>query len=229
MHKIFAILLSCLSLSWTTDLHAQEARTPQILAIGDSLLASHAPTGRSIPDVVGAALDTPVTNRALFGARMTYRLPVFGALGWHIARQFRPGPWRWVIVNGGGNDLWFECNCMRCDARMNQLLGPDGSGGDIDRLVQDIRATGARVAYTGYLRSPGRGSPIEHCREVGNELERRIAAMAARDPGVFFIPAADLVPFGVRSFHGFDMIHPSVKGAQAIAERIAALIEKEGL
>jgi len=74
------------------------------------------------------------------------------------------------------------------------------------------------------LRSPGRGSPIEHCRNEGDMLEARIARMSAGDPGVHFVSIADLVPFGDLSFHAADRIHPSAKASAAIAGRVAAII-----
>ena len=48
--------------------------------------------------------------------------------------------------------------------------------------------------------------------------------MAARDAGVTFVSIADLVPDGDSSYFAIDMIHPSVKGSRAIADRIAGVI-----
>ena len=96
--------------------------------------------------------------------------------------------------------------------------------GKIPDLVSRIRASGARVAYIGYLRTPGVTSPVEHCTRDGDALEARLTAMAARDPGVLFLSNRDLVPNGDRSFHDIDRIHPSPKGSAAIAARIAAEI-----
>jgi acyl-CoA thioesterase-1 len=45
--------------------------------------------------------------------------------------------------------------------------------------------------------------------------------------GVHFIAMADLVPHGDGSFHGLDMIHPSIKGSNAIGTRIATYIRKQ--
>ncbi|MEE4187352.1 MAG: SGNH/GDSL hydrolase family protein, partial [Roseobacter sp.] len=90
--------------------------------------------------------------------------------------------------------------------------------------VNSIRATGARVIYVGYLRSPGVGSMIDHCRDEGEDFEARLKAMASTDPGVHFVSLVDLVPYGDRSYHVFDMIHPSQKASRKIAERISAII-----
>ncbi|WP_322867777.1 hypothetical protein U5922_017110 [Aquicoccus sp. G2-2] len=76
----------------------------------------------------------------------------------------------------------------------------------------------------GYLRSPGFSSPIESCKDEGDELESRLAKLAVLDPGVIFHSITDLVPNGDLSFHAADRIHPSLKGSAAIAKRLAEII-----
>ncbi len=66
---------------------AQEAK-PKILAIGDSLLAWHKLTGRSISHIVERELDVSITDRSLSGARMLYKLPLTGSIGFSIPRQY---------------------------------------------------------------------------------------------------------------------------------------------
>ncbi|MFK7743622.1 MAG: SGNH/GDSL hydrolase family protein [Roseobacter sp.] len=192
--------------------------------MGDSMLAWHGGAKNAVSDAVEDLLGEPVVDRSVIGARMFYNLPISGALGMNISKQYRSADWDWVIMNGGGNDLWFGCGCKECDKRMTRMISPDGTSGSVVTLVNDIRKTGARVVYVGYLRSPGVGSMIEHCREEGDEYERRLALMAAADRGVFFVSLADLVPHGDRSYHSFDMIHPSVKASREIGARIAAVI-----
>jgi hypothetical protein len=107
---------------------------------------------------------------------------------------------------------------------MDRLISEDGRKGVIPGFVSKLRQDGAKVLYVGYLRSPGVGSPIEYCRDDGNELESRISQLAGLDAGVHFLSLADLVPNGDRSYHAIDMIHPSVKGSAEIGKRIAAVI-----
>lgn len=192
--------------------------------MGDSMMAAHKITGRAISHTIAKAAGARVVNRSVAGARILYRLPVSGSLGLNIGKQYRTGNWDWIVLNGGGNDLMLGCGCRRCDAKMNRLIAADGSRGEIPSLIRKLRQTGAQVAYVGYLRSPGVGSPIEGCRDEGDELERRIDRFAATDPGVRFISLADLVPHGDRSFHAADMIHPSLKGSREIGLRIARRI-----
>lgn len=199
-------------------------QSARILAMGDSMLAWHGGRRAAVSDNMEAILGEPVIDRSVIGARIFYHLPVSGALGMNISQQYRPGAWEWVVMNGGGNDLWFGCGCSRCDRKMTRMITADGQGGSVPELVRNIRKSGARVIYLGYLRSPGVGSMIDHCRDVGREFEHRLKQMAASDSGIYFLSLADLVPHGDRSYHAFDMIHPSPKATRKIAQRVAAFI-----
>lgn len=218
---LFGLALALAAFS-TTSGHTKEPM--RILVLGDSFMTSHATSSQAVPDQLKKRLGAEVKSRAFTGARFRYNLPLTGALGMNISKQYREGPWDWVVINGGGNDLWLGCGCMRCKQRMNKLISPDGTRGEIPELVAKARRSGARVAYVGYLRSPGMWSPIEHCKAEGDALEARVSVMAQKDGGVTFISLQDLVPSGDRSFHAADMIHPSIKGSKAAAERIAKVL-----
>jgi lysophospholipase L1-like esterase len=220
---LISFLFLCAFLSGCTEAVPRD-NSSRILAMGDSMMAWNAGSKASVSDNVENILGEPVIDRSVAGARVFYHLPVSGALGMNISQQYRPGSWDWVIMNGGGNDLWFGCGCRACDSKMTRMITRDGQQGSVPALVRKIRETDARVIYVGYLRSPGVGSLIEHCRDEGDEFERRLGAMAARDSGVHFVSLVDMVPYGDRSYHQFDMIHPSPKAARSIAERIAAII-----
>lgn len=196
----------------------------RILLMGDSLMAVHRGVDRAVSQMVERDLGEEVVDRSVVGARMIYALPVSGAAGLNIPKQYRPGKWDWVVLNGGGNDLWLGCGCMLCNTKMDRLISEDGRQGVIPGFVSRLRQAGAKVLYVGYLRSPGLGSPIEYCRDEGDELERRIGSLAKLDAGVYFLSLKDLVPYGDRSYHAIDMIHPSLKASAAIAERIATII-----
>ena len=211
---MLALLAGCGELQTSGD-------TARILAMGDSMLAWNGTAHQSVSFAIERELGQPVVDRSVSGAHVLYALPVSGAMGMKISKQYIPGKWDWIVLNGGGNDMWLGCGCVRCDSRINRMISADGKQGAIAEHVAQLRATGAQVVYVGYLRSPGRNSPIEHCRDEGDEFDSRIARMAAADPGVHFISLADLVPYGDRSYHAFDMIHPSAKGSAAIGRRVA--------
>lgn len=223
MIRIVSLLLSFLFLcSCGVSPSGQEG--PRILAMGDSMMAWNSLAGQSIPDAVAKELGAPVVDRSVSGARMIYRLPISGAAGLSIPKQFRGEDWDWVILNGGGNDLLFGCGCVDCDRKMDKLIAEDASSGAFPDLVAKLRQSGARVVILGYLRSPGRNSPIENCRDEGDALDARLAKLAEGDAGVTFVPAAGLVPHGDLSFHALDRIHPSPKASQIIGGLVAEVI-----
>lgn len=196
----------------------------RILVMGDSMIAAHGATGQSVGHAIERDLGEPVTDRAVFGARHLYSLPISGAAGLSIPRQYREGNWDWVVLNGGGNDLLFGCGCGGCARQIDRLISTDGRRGRIPGLVSRLRQGGARVIYVGYMRTPGVRSPVEGCVDEGDEMDRRLAALAALDGGVYFLSLADLVPHGDRSYHGLDLVHPSPKASAEIGARIARLI-----
>lgn len=197
---------------------ADKAEGLRILVIGDSMFASNRLAGASVADVIENELGAEVTDYATVGARYFLGIP--------LRPQYRAGDWDWVVMNGGGNDLLFGCGCGKCTGVLDRLVSGDGRSGIIPAFVAKIRSSGAKVVYSGYLRNPGVQTPIKSCGPAGNELDRRLTLMAGFDPGVTFLPMSDLVPQGDRSYHGIDLIHPSVKGSRGIGKRIAAVIAK---
>lgn len=207
---------------------AESARadSPKILAIGDSLMASHSISGRAIADHVERLSGHKVTDRSVLGARMIYNLPLTGAMGLSIPAQLDRSTWDYVIMTGGGNDLWLGCGCLACDRKLDRLISKDGLKGEIPSLMAKIVNKGGQVIYVGYLRSPGIDTPIEHCKDEGDILEQRIAILASRIKGVHFLSNQDLIPSGDLSYLAVDRIHPSLKASQAIAVRIVELLGK---
>ncbi len=197
----------------------------RILVVGDSMLATHRMSDSAVADALEQTLREPVVDRSTIGARFHYAMPISGSAGLNITKQYVPGEWDWVVVNGGGNDLWFGCGCMICGPKLNRLISEDGTKGTIPGFLSRLRQSGAKVIYVGYLRSPGLASPIEHCRDEGAELERRVSRLSQIDSGLYYLSLQDLVPNGDGSYHAIDMIHPSVKGSTAIGQLLANVIE----
>lgn len=196
----------------------------RILAIGDSLMAWNSVFGSSIPQVIEKELKEPVIDRSVSGARILTRDFNPNKKGFAVPYQYEPGNWDWVVITGGGNDLLFGCGCGRCDKVLNQLISKDGMTGQIPDLFRRIRGDGARVLYSGYLRSPKLLTPIEHCKNDGDELEARIARLAGQEEGIVFASMAHIVPPGGLSYFAPDLIHPSRKSSRLIGERLARII-----
>ncbi len=196
----------------------------RILAVGDSMLAWHRIAGKSVSGALESRISEPVVDRSVIGARFNYALPITGAMGLNISKQFIPGSWDWVIINGGGNDLLFGCGCVECDYTIEKLISADGRYGKIPALVRRARSTNARVILVGYLHSPGVPSLVDSCKNEDNELQGRIAKIPMLDDGVFYVRASEIVGSGDSSYHAGDRVHPSVKGSAALAQRIADII-----
>jgi len=225
--QVLRILVVLALASLPLQAAASEGAKPRILVIGDSLMAAHAMSGRSVAGNLRDFLDEDVLNRSVIGARMIYKLPLTGGMGLSIPAQFRKGAYDWVIMNGGGNDLWMGCGCNGCKRKMDKLIATDGTRGEIPRLMARILKSGAQVVYVGYLRSPEINTPIESCKDEGDELEARIAALADRVNGVHYLSLQDLVPPGDLSYFGLDRIHPSTKASREIAGRVAQLLQTD--
>ena len=221
-----SLALAGLVLSLTFSGPASASDGMRVLVMGDSFMTSNGSDNESFPDVLSDLLSTHIKSTAVAGARHLYRLPLTGGLGLNISKQYRSGKWDYVVMNGGGNDLWLGCGCGKCKRKMEKLITADGKRGAIPSTVLRARRDGARVIYVGYLRSPGRGSPIEACKPLGDKMEARIAKLAEIDPGFTFVSLADMVPYGDGSFHAADMIHPSAKGSAAAAQRVLLAIEE---
>jgi acyl-CoA thioesterase I len=196
----------------------------RILLLGDSMFASNRVTNGSVADSIEAALGLDVVDRSVLGARYFHALPISGSAGLKVTAQYRPGAWKAIIVNGGGNDLLFGCGCGLCDEMLDRLISPDGRRGAIPAFVADLRSTGALVVYAGYLRNPGTATPVKACGPAGNELDRRLQELDKLDPGMVFLPMSDLVPYGSLLYHQPDRIHPSRTGSREIGLRIARVI-----
>lgn len=196
----------------------------RILVMGDSLLAWNRLRGGSVARVLAERLGQPVKDNSESAASYDTQGAEAVVVG-SIQAQYQRGNWDWVIIGGGGNNLLFDCKCGACDGVLDRLVSADGRSGAIPATVARARSRGARVIYSGYLRTPGFSSPVEHCSAIGDRFDQRLAVMAARDPGVTFMPLADLVQRpGDTSFHFPDRVHPSLKGSAAIAGRIAAIM-----
>ena len=201
----------------------------KILAMGDSMLAWHRGSGFAISDELERQLGTPVVDRSVTAARYNYLLPISGALGLNISKQYRDGEWDWVVLNGGGNDLWLGCGCVACDSTLDKLISSEATKGKIPELVSRIRSGGARVIYLGYIHSPGSFSIVDHCKDEALEFESRLKQLSEKHRGFYFLRLSNLVPKGDRSFHSVDMIHPSVKASKIIGKLIADIIRDDSL
>ncbi len=193
-----------------------------ILAIGDSIMAWNG--ARGIPEATGATLGRPVTDASRSLAHVTHPNGAAAAFGFDISRQFRGDGWDWVILTGGGNDIRPDCATPRAAATRDGLIGPDLRG-DIPTLIARIRATGARVAFVGYYDGAAAApTGFTPCQPEFDIMNARMVRQAARDPGVVFLDAGDVIDPADRGLYAGDLVHPTPRASFRIGAALARAI-----
>src|SRR4051812_9049233 len=151
--RVVIVAIVVASLGCASNRCAENAALPEgerVLAIGDSILAWSADRCESIPDVVARTLGERVVNHAVNGARVLGGSADRPAIPAQFAAA-RDVPWSAVIVDGGGNDLNGTCGCGDCAQVLDALVGADGKTGAMADLVDEMRASGARVVLVDYF------------------------------------------------------------------------------
>lgn len=191
-------------------------RDADIIVVGDSILAWHRGTGRSIPEVIEQASGLIVSNVAISGAQF------LGPQG--IPTQYVADDWDWVIVNGGGNDLQSSCQTANAQRVLDALISADGQQGAFPAFVSDVAPQGARVIVLGYYPISDRGGPFLPCRSILIELAARQSRLADANPAVVFIDSGRVIGPSDAAAYAPDLVHPSPRGAALIGQLISSEI-----
>ncbi|WP_179378934.1 SGNH/GDSL hydrolase family protein [Jannaschia marina] len=190
-----------------------------VLAIGDSVMAWNGRAG--IPEAVAATLDRPVVDGAQSGAHLTHPRAAARALGFDITQQFEGGGWDWVILTGGGNDLRGQCKTPAEAGILAGLIDADLTG-DIPTLIARIRATGAKVGFVGYYDgADAEPTGFSPCQGAFDTINARMTRLAARDRGLLFFDAGDVIETADTGLYDRDLIHPSRRGSAVIGTALA--------
>lgn len=201
-----------------------------LLGLGDSVFDFHSEDNASIPHIAGQALDRPVLNVAVSGARFANPDPDAAAEGLDIRSQYdnlgQTG-FEWVVLDGGGNDVNDGCGCGQCEALQTELISADGTSGQIVDFVTQLVNDGSNVMYVGYYEIPGDAEfGFDRCGDELTEHNRRLALMATQLEGVWFVNATDVVTADNREAYDADRVHPSPQGAQIVGEYVAIAINQ---
>ena len=228
MKNLFAALLGLTTVAAACG--GEDAVTPPttpssapMVAIGDSIMAWNSEAQASIPDVVGQRLSVEVENRSVGGA-------VFLDAAEGIPTQYVQSAWSWLILDGGGNDVNDGCECGDCRATLDALLSADGQSGAIASFIDQVRATGVKVAFVGYYVLPsGAAFGFDRCGDELSTMRTRASLMATSRDGVIFVDATQAVQATDLSMYDDDRVHPSVAGSAAVGALIADQIRAAGL
>lgn len=193
-------------------------REARIIVMGDSVMAWNRDSNASVADAMEKRLGAPVLDAAVSGARM--RLGgVGGAIGFSIPGQYRARDWDAVVLNGGANDLFFECRCDRCDTVLDRLV-------NVDYPALLARLGSTRVYIVGYYGPAGdRPGNYDVCQDELQILERRLTRLAATRPNVRVVRIRDAIT-GNPPMYDDDRVHPSPAGSSVIADRIVAALSR---
>ncbi|MEL7462964.1 MAG: SGNH/GDSL hydrolase family protein [Pseudomonadota bacterium] len=201
-----------------------DAPGARVLVLGDSVMWWNFDEEASVSHAMAAALGQPVVNLSVPGARISAEEPGAAEEGYDIRRQYQPGPWDWVVFDGGANDLGDECGCGACDGVLNEMIAPGADAGEIVDLAARIRADGAQVLLMGYYAPPASGGAFEPCADELAALNARLEAYAAAEDGVWYAGMDEVIDPRARADYDPDRIHPSEDGSRKIGELAAATI-----
>ncbi|MGR3435709.1 MAG: SGNH/GDSL hydrolase family protein [Shimia sp.] len=202
-----------LTAMWPGLVAAQE-----VLVMGDSTLAWNR---QGVARGLEAALGVSAEGRAVPGANMSAEGLGQRILGGQVPGQYRDGPWDWVVVNGGANDLLSECDAGGCGPVVDGLVSADGARGEIPTMIAQLRATGARVVWVDYYLSPRGLADLSPKNPDFEALQERTRAMAARDPGVLWVDMGDVLDPRDPDDFARDRLHPSAVGSGKVAVLVA--------
>ena len=186
-----------------------------MIAVGDSILSWHKEDGDSIPEVAGRELGAVMGNASEPGA------PLLGDDDWTIPNQYRSGPWSWVVINGGANDLMDECDCRNCGSVMDRILSADGTAGELRRLADRAVSEGARVAVVGYMNLLPDSEESPRCNDELDTLHERQRAMTDAMPNAVYVSAAEVMDGTDARMYDDDKLHPSVRGSRGVGLLLA--------
>lgn len=190
-----------------------------LVALGDSVFAFHREVDQDIPQVVGDTLGVGVYNVAVSGAQIT------GGDA-QIPDQLPEGPWAWVLIDGGANDLADRCGCDDCEPVLDEIITADGSEGLIPQLAARVVEAGSTLAIMGYYTLPADAPDFEGCGPWIERLSDREAALAASDPAVVFADAAEVVDGTDPAMFFPDRVHPSVVGGEVVGTHVAGRMQE---
>ncbi len=224
---------------------------PTILSIGDSIQAYwHNKTSccKSVPEQAALKLGEYVKMKSISGAHMTYpRMPYHPAGIHNQYKAEKKGPWEWIIINGGANDL-FCAGCNKCDytnnlecrknctTALDELADTTKGTGDMYDIIKDIKADhpGIQILILGYYRMAGEFADL--CAFLSTpeastgfkNLNSRYKEIADNDKQVHYLETDSLMTdksgkIIMANFYA-DLIHPSIIGSELLGAHIATYI-----
>ncbi len=211
------LVISALALFACNDETLPEA---DVLAIGDSVIWWNIEAEQSVADVIAGAIARDVINAAIPGAE-------FLATTESIPQQYQAGPWEWVVMDGGANDLGAFCGTSGALPVLDRLIGADLQRGAMPAFFEQVREDGPQIVLMGYYLAPVAGGDFAGCAADFATLNDRLEAYAGQTAGVYYAPAAAVIDPTNSGHYDADLVHPSPLGSRLIGLQIADIIRSE--
>jgi acyl-CoA thioesterase I len=180
------------------------AKTPQILAFGDSLTSGYGlPPNEAFPARLAAALEqqgvnVKITNGGVAGETTTDGL---ARLDWALAEK--PD---FVILALGANDAL-------------RAIDPKIVRANLDKMIDKIKAAGAKMLLLGMLAPPNWGPEYQHAFDA---IYPEVAKAHNVPLYPFFLEGVAMVA----DLNQPDGMHPNQRGVALMVEHIAPLVAK---
>ena len=190
----------------------------EIQIIGDSVFDFNEETCEDVSDFMSLSLGATVEDRSIGGTWLDHPEDE------DIADSYAPGPWPWLIVDGGGNDLLGFCNCECSSDDIARLINPDGTDGAMSDLIRTIVDNGSRVILLGYYQ-PTPDSEFGGCIDELEVLSSGYSALADQLPEVTFLDARNVINAEEdRSLLHTDGVHLTPKAAEILANAMLSIV-----
>jgi acyl-CoA thioesterase I len=202
-----------------------------ILAVGDSIMAMNGQICQGVAGHAALASNRFVVDHSVGGRRLDHADSDDDIIG-----QYEPGPWEWVVMTGGGNDMIQECGCnveghdeQGCWDTLDSLLDPEAGTGEILDFLAMVRAdeaNAATVLLLGYYDFTEHSmANFDGCNAYLPELNARYEALAAQEDDLVFLSTSELMDLDAHPERiWIDGIHPSVEGSAALGTLVAETI-----
>lgn len=198
-----------------------DLETATLYAVGDSILEWHLGDG-SIPEVMAETLGQPMYNAAVSGAHF------LDGEGESIPSQLTDGGWKWLLVDGGGNDVNDRCECGDCDEVLDAIISADASAGALPDFARELAGAGTEVLIMGYYGLPaGAEFGFDRCGEELEVLSQRQSALADSSERIHFADTREVVDGTDESMFDGDLVHPSVAGSAVVGRFLAQYIQAQ--
>lgn len=204
----------------------------QILAVGDSIMAMNGQVCQGVAGHAGLALDRYVQDHSLGGRRLDHPDSDDDIVG-----QYEAGPWEWIVMTGGGNDMLQECGCNQdgydaavCEQVLDSLVDLELGTGEIFDFLDQVRADeshAATVLLLGYYAfTDDSWANFDGCNAYLPELNARYELLAEQEEDLIFVSTTETMDIEAHPERiWMDGIHPSAEGSQALGALVAETVE----